>query len=99
MYARLVNNLEAGYEERLRERIQVVLLGWCIVHAYYPMAWHQRQVRLVSVFCGACSELYLEVQIIAAGCFADFFSCYCVLSYYSTFEALNEVTQSLQLVD
>jgi hypothetical protein len=59
-----MNNLECGFEERLRKRMQVVLLGWCTVHT----EWQQRQLRMVQL-----------KYIIAAGYFADFFSCCCVL--------------------
>jgi hypothetical protein len=59
-----MNNLEGGNEERLRKRMQLVLLGWCTPcgskerlrkDAIGPFrmvhaVWQQRQLRLGKVF-------------------------------------------------
>jgi hypothetical protein len=61
-----MNNLEDGYEERLRKRMQVMLLGWCI-------SCHDRD----KVFRGSLPASNFTLKyIIAAGYFADIFCCW-----------------------
>jgi hypothetical protein len=52
--------------------------------------------RLVKVWSATQSELYLEILPIAAGCFADFFSCRLVLSHCSRFEGFSKVIRWLR---
>jgi hypothetical protein len=80
IYGRLEHNLERGFEERLRKRMQLVFVGWCIVHT----VWQQRQLRIVQL-----------KYIIAAAYFADIFASCCVLSHCSRLEVFNKVMGSL----
>jgi hypothetical protein len=68
-----MNNLEGGYEERLRKRRQVVLLGWCTPCGSKDN-WGWLKFSIVP------TQNFTLEYIIASGYFADFLSSCCLLS-------------------
>jgi len=86
--ATMVNDLEGGYDERLRERIEVVLLGWFTPPASKnSWGWLKFSVLPAENFTGkyCCSWML---------CWC--FSCRLVLSQCSRLEALNKVIRLLR---
>jgi hypothetical protein len=82
-----MNNLEGGNEERLRKRMQLVLLGWCMpCGSKDNWGW-------LKFFVVRTQNFTLE-YIIASGYFADFFCSCCLLSRCSRLEVFNKVTRA-----
>jgi hypothetical protein len=73
---RPMNNLEGGYEERLRKRMQLVLLGWCTPCGSKDN-WGWLKFSVVP------TQNFTLEYIIASGYFADFFSGCCVLEVFN----------------
>jgi hypothetical protein len=69
-----MNNLEGRYEERLRKRMQLVLLGWCTPCGNKDN-WGWLKFSVVPT-----QNFTLEYSI-ASGYFADLFSSCCVVSH------------------
>jgi hypothetical protein len=80
-----MNNLEGGYEERLRKSLQVVLQGWCTPCG---CLWGWLKFAVVP------TQNFTLEYIIASGYFADFFSGCCVLSRCSRLEVFNKVMRA-----
>ncbi len=84
---RPMNNLEGGNEERLRKRLQLVLLGWCMPCGSKDN-WGWLKLSVVPT-----QNFTLEYTI-ASGYFADFFSSCCLVSRCSRLEVCNKVTRA-----
>ncbi len=82
-----MKNLESGYEERLRKRMQLVLLGWCTPCAS-KCNWGWLKFSVVH------TQNFTLEYIIASGYFADFFSGCCVISRCSRLEVFNKVMRA-----
>ncbi len=79
-----MNNFEGGYEERLRKRMQLVLLGWCMpCGSKDNLGWLE--------FSVVPTQNFTLEYITASGYFADLFSGCCVLSRCSRLEVFNKV--------
>jgi hypothetical protein len=83
----IMNNLEGGYEGRLRKRMQLVLLGWC-TSCSSKDNWGWLKFSVVP------SQNFTLKYIIASGYFADFFSSCCVPSRCSRLEVFNKVMRT-----
>jgi hypothetical protein len=82
-----MNNLEGGNEEKLRKRMQLVLLGWCTpCGSKDNWGW-------LKFFLERTQNSTLE-YIIASGYFADFFFSSCLLSRCSRLEVFNKVMRA-----
>jgi len=79
---RPMNNLDGGNEERLRKRMQLILLGWC-------MPCGSKDNRGWLKFSVVRTQNFTLEYIIASGYFADFFSSSCLLSHCSRLEVFN----------
>jgi hypothetical protein len=82
-----INNVECDYEERLRKRMQLVLLGWCMSCGSEDN-WGWLKFSVIP------TQKFTLEYIIASGYFADCFSGCCVLSRCSRLEVFNKVMRA-----
>ncbi len=82
-----MNNLEGGYEERLRKRMKLVLLGWCTACGSKDN-WGWLKFSVVP------TQNFTLEYIIASGYFADFLSSCCLHSCCTRLEVFNKVMRA-----
>ncbi len=82
-----MNNLEGGNEERLRKRMQLVLLGWC-TPCDSKDNWGWLKFSVVH------TQKFTLEYIIASGYFVDVSSSCCLISRCSRLQVFNKVIRA-----